>query len=157
MKACRLSSKTFSFFIFSFFSNNILLLRHLPAINVLCYYRQFRRTISTRRGKTQGLRWCFTLNRNLFPLSFSFVRAPVKDSVRSTYSFVHMRVAMLAAVDHRDYTISSGAGGPYTKRSLCCRSMDHRVQELARSRTRFLLILVAARSSRWNRLVIETL
>jgi len=80
----------------------------------------------------------FTLNRNLFSLSFSFfVRAPVKDSIRSTYSFVHMLLTMLAAVYHCDYTISSGAGGPNTKRSLCHRGMDHRVQELARSRTRF--------------------
>jgi hypothetical protein len=57
----------------------------------------------------------FTLNRNLFLLSFSFfVRAPVKDSVRSTYSFVHMQLAMLAAVDYGGNTISSGAGGPNT-------------------------------------------
>jgi len=83
----------------------------------------------------------FTLNRNLFPLSFSFfVRAPVKDFIRSTYSFVHMRLTMLAAVYNCDYTISSGAGGPHTKRSLCRRGMDHRVQELARSRTRFFPI-----------------
>jgi len=111
MKACRLSSKTFSFLCFS---SNILLLQDLPVIDVLCYYRQFSRTISDCRGKTQGLQCCFTLNRNLFPLSFFFVRAPAKDSIRSTYSFVHMLLAMLAAVDYRDYTISSGAGGLFS-------------------------------------------
>ena len=61
-----------------------------------------------------------------FFLVFSFVHRQ-QDSIRSTYSFVHMLLAMLGAVDYRDYTISSGAGGPHTKRSLCYRSMDHRV------------------------------
>ena len=34
---------------------------------------------------------------------------PYRYSIRSTYSFVHMVVAMLAEVDHRHYTISCGA------------------------------------------------
>lgn len=56
-----------------------------------------------------------------------------------------------------DYTISSGAGGPNTMRSLCRQGMDHRMAELARFRTRFLLILITARTNRWNLLVIDIL
>jgi hypothetical protein len=47
------------------------------------------------------------------------VRAPVQDSFQSTYSFVQHVPAMSAAVLNSGYTISSGAGGPNTKRSLC--------------------------------------
>jgi hypothetical protein len=54
MKACRLSSKTFCLLIFSFFSNNILLHRYLLVVNVLGRAWQFRRTISTRPGKSQS-------------------------------------------------------------------------------------------------------
>ena len=61
----------------------------------------------------------FTLNSNLFLSRFLFVRAPAQDSTRSTYSFVHMLTAMLAAIDHCGNTILSGAGGPYTWRSQC--------------------------------------
>ena len=120
MKGCLLSSKIFCLFIFSLFSNNILPTQYLYIVNVLCHARSFQRTISTRGGKSQSYSGFFTLNRNLFLLSFSFfVRAPVKDSVRSTYSFVHMLFIMLAEIDHCGNTISSGAGGPNTKRSLC--------------------------------------
>ena len=34
--------------------------------------------------------------------------------------------------------------------------MDHRVQELARFRTRFFLVTFAARTNRWNHLIIDT-
>lgn len=60
MKGCRLSSNVFRLFIFSLFSNNILLPRYLPVVNVLCHARQFSQTISTHRGKSQRLPWCFS-------------------------------------------------------------------------------------------------
>jgi hypothetical protein len=41
------------------------------------------------------------------------------------------------------HTISSGAGGPFTTRSRGLSGLDHRVQGLARSRTRVLLVLAA--------------
>jgi hypothetical protein len=115
MKGRLRSSKTFRLFIFSLFSNNILPTQYLSVANVLYNAHPFRQTVSTHRGKSQNYFDFFTLNRNLFLLSFSFfVRAPVKDSVRPTYSFVHMQPAMLADVDNGGNTISSGAGGPNT-------------------------------------------
>jgi hypothetical protein len=54
MKACRLSSKSFCLLIFSFSANNILLCRYLSVVNVPGHARQFRRTVSTRRGKSQS-------------------------------------------------------------------------------------------------------
>ena len=73
-----------------------------------------------------------------FLLSFSFfVRAPVEDSIRSNYSFVHMLFIMLAAVDYGGNTISSGAGRSsyeeVPRPSLPGR--DHRAIEPTRSRT----------------------
>ena len=59
------------------------------------------------------------LNSRLLSVTFLLVRAPEQGSVRPTYSFVHMRLAMFAVVDSGGHTISSGAGGPHTRRSLC--------------------------------------
>jgi hypothetical protein len=58
----------------------------------------------------------FILNRNYFLRFFlSFVHRR-RTLIQSTYSLVHMVAAMLAVIDD-GHTISSGAGGPYTKRS----------------------------------------
>jgi hypothetical protein len=46
------SSKTFSFFIFCFSSNNILLHRELSAVYALDHTWPFRQTMSNRRGKS---------------------------------------------------------------------------------------------------------
>ena len=56
----------------------------------------------------------FTLNHNFFPLSLSFFfRAPVQESIRSTYSFVHMLLTMLAAVYNCGHTLPLNINGSY--------------------------------------------
>jgi len=88
MKGCRLSSNVFCLFIFSLFSNNILLPRYLPVVNVLCHARQFRRTISTRRGKSQRLPWCFHLEPQSFSFVFFFFRSCTGQGLYSVHLFI---------------------------------------------------------------------
>jgi len=52
MKACLVSSKTFSFFHLFFFFNNILLHRQLSAVYTLDHTWPFRQTTTAHRGKS---------------------------------------------------------------------------------------------------------
>ena len=125
----RLSGVKCCFFFFHLFfsSDNLLSRSHLSVLAALQKPSLPAQTPSARHGKIRIARDFPTLNSNPLSVTCLLVRAPEQGSVRPTYSFVHVLSHMSVADGCGDHTISSGAGGPNTKRSLCRQDMDHRV------------------------------